>query len=162
MMHDTADPSKEYILRLSLIREEMRFEIGILHDRINALISTEAFLSISFTMALVYSGARWSDKFFLVAPMLSLIGFLLAVLAWPGVNTRYRIVVEWNILLMATLNEAHGLPDFMWRPSVFQAGDSRTQADHRNGLLFARLVPIVFAIAWIILAGIVLTAPLRS
>lgn len=161
-MHDTADPSKEYILRLSFIREEMRFEIGILHDRINALISTEAFLLISFTMALVYSNARWSDKFFLVSPMLSLIGFLLAVLAWPGVNTSYRIVVEWNILLIATLNEAHGLPDFMWRPSVFQDGDSRTQADHRNGLLFARLVPIVFAIAWTILTGIVLTAPLRS
>ena len=161
-MHDTADPSKGHILRLSFIREEMRFEIGILHDRINALISTEAFLLISFTMALVYSNARWSDKFFLVSPMLSLIGFLLAVLAWPGVNTSYRIVVEWNILLMATLNEAHGLPDFMWRPSVFQVGDSRTQADHRNGLLFARLVPIVFAIAWTILAGIVLIAPLRS
>ncbi len=44
MSHDTADPSKEHILRLSLIREEMRFEVGILHDRINALISTEAFL----------------------------------------------------------------------------------------------------------------------
>ncbi len=98
---------EEHVRRLAFVREEMRFEIGILHDRINALISAEAFLLISFTMSLVYATAHWKDKFFFVPPMLSLIGFMLAVLAWPGVNTSYKIIVEWNIILVQVLTEAH-------------------------------------------------------
>jgi hypothetical protein len=160
-MQDVADLPEKHVRRLAFIREEMRFEIGVFHDRINALISTEAFLLISFTMALVYSNAHWSDKFFLVAPMLSVIGFTLAVLAWPGINTSYKILVEWNVLLVQVLNEAHGVSDLMWRPSLFAGGDRRTQADHRNGMLFARSVPVVFAAAWVILAVVVLTAPWR-
>jgi len=160
-MQDVADLPDEHVRRLAFIREEMRFEIGVFHDRINALISAEAFLLISFTMALVYSNAHWSDKFFLVAPMLSVIGFTLAVLAWPGINTSYKILVEWNVLLLQVLNEAHAVSNFMWRPSLFTGGERRTQADHRRSMLFARSVPVVFAAAWAILAVVVLTAPWR-
>ncbi len=103
----SAELPEEHVRRLAFVREEMRFEIGILHDRINALISAEAFLLISFTMSLVYATAHWRDKFFFVPPMLSVIGFMLAVLAWPGVNTSYKIIVEWNIILVQVLSEAH-------------------------------------------------------
>lgn len=160
-MQDVTHLPEEHVRRLAFIREEMRFEISVLHDRINALISAEAFLLISFTMALAYSNAHWSDKFFLVAPMLSVIGFTLAVLAWPGVNTSFKIIVEWNILLVQVLNEARAVSDFMWRPSLFAGGDRRTHDDHRNGMLFARAVPVVFAVAWAILAVVVLIAPWR-
>lgn len=139
----------------------MRFEIGILHDRINALISAQAFLLISFTMALVYAGSRWGDKFFFVAPILSVIGFMLSALAWPGISTSYRTVVEWNIILVRVLNEASADPKFIWTPSLIADGERRIQADHRNGLLFARFIPVVFAVAWVVLASVVLTAPLR-
>ncbi len=160
-MQDIPSLPQEHIRRLAFIREEMRFEVGVLHDRINALISAEAFLLISFTMALAYSNAHWSDKFFLVAPMLSLIGFMLAVLAWPGVNTSFKIIVEWNVMLVQVLNEAHAVSGIMWRPSLFVGGDRRTHNDHRNGMLFARSVPVVFAVAWAILAVVVLIAPWR-
>ena len=160
-MPDDMNLAETHVRRLAFIREEMRFEIGVLHDRINALISAEAFLLISFTMALAYSTSHWSGKFFLVAPMLSVIGFMLAVLAWPGVNTSFKIMVEWNILLVQVLDEAHAVADFMWRPSVFTDGNRRTQADHRHGLLFARSVPVVFAVAWAILGAVVMVAPLR-
>ncbi len=143
------------------IRDEMRFEIGILHDRINALVSAEAFLIISFTMSLAYSGEGPTGRFFPVAPLLAAIGFLLAVLAWPGVNRGVAIVAEWNLLLIAALKGARADPGFVWRPSVDAAGDARTQAHHRNSMLFARFVPAVFALAWIALGAIVLTAPLR-
>ncbi len=139
----------------------MRFEIGILHDRINALISAQAFLLISFTMALVYAGSRWGDKFFFVAPILSVIGFMLSVLAWPGIGTSHKIVVEWNVILVRVLNEASANPNFIWTPSLIVDGERRIQADHRRGLLFARFIPVVFAVAWVILATVVLTAPLR-
>jgi len=71
-MQDVADLPDEHVRRLAFIREEMRFEIGVFHDRINALISAEAFLLISFTMALVYSNAHWSAKF--VTAQVSVIG----------------------------------------------------------------------------------------
>ena len=147
--------------RVQAIREEMKFELGVLHDRINALVSAEAFLIISFTMSLAYANDRWSSRFFLVAPVLASIGFLLAVLAWPGVERGVEIVGEWNELLIGALSEARKDPHFVWRPSVGVAGDARTQDLHRKGMLFARLVPVVFAVAWLLLAALVLTGPMR-
>ncbi len=147
--------------QVQAIRDEMKFEIGILHDRINALVSAEAFLIISFTMALAYAGEGPSGRFFAVAPLLAAVGFLLAVLAWPGVNRGVAIVVEWNLLLIAALKGARMDPSFVWRPSVDAAGDARTQSRHRASMLFARFVPAVFAVAWVLLAAIVLTAPMR-
>ncbi len=144
----SAELPAEHGRRLAFVREEMRFEIGILHDRINALISAEAFLLISFTMSLVYATAHWWDRFFFVPPMLSVVGFMLAVLAWPGVNTSYKLVVEWNIILVRVLSEAHATSNFMWPDALFVSGERRTQAAHRNSMLFARSVPIVFAVAW--------------
>ena len=149
-----------YAKRVLAIREEMKFEVGILHDRINALVSAEAFLIISFTMSLAYANDRWSARFFWIAPLLALIGFLLAVLAWPGVNRSFEIVAEWNLLLIEALNEAKREPHFVWRPSIDIAGDARTQGYHRRGMLFTRFVPVVFAVAWVLLATIVLTGPI--
>ena len=143
------------------IREEMKFELGVLHDRINALVSAEAFLIISFTMSLAYSNDRWSSRFFLVAPVLAVIGFVLAILAWPGVRRGVEIVVEWNELLIRALDEARKDPGLVWRPSVDVAGAVRTQDLHRRGMLFSRFVPMAFAVVWVLLAAIVLTGPMR-
>jgi len=139
----------------------MRFETSVFHDRVNALISAEAFLLISFTMALNYASAGLAGKFFWITPVLSIIGFTLAALAWPGVNTGYKILVEWNLLFVDVLNEAHALPTFNWRPSVFVKGNQRIQLDHRRSMLFSRYVPFIFMIAWVVLAGVVLTSPWR-
>ena len=139
----------------------MRFETSVFHDRVNVLISAEAFLLISFTMALNYASAGLTGKFFWIAPALSIIGFTLAALAWPGVSTSYKIIVEWNLLFVDVLNEAHAISTFRWRPSVFMESDRRIQLDHRRGMLFSRYVPIIFMIAWVVLAGVVLTSPWR-
>ena len=139
----------------------MRFETSVFHARVNVLISAEAFLLISFTMALNYASAGLTGKFFWIAPALSIIGFTLAALAWPGVSTSYKIIVEWNFLFVDVLNEAHAISTFRWRPSVFMESDRRIQLDHRRGMLFSRYVPIIFMIAWVVLAGVVLTSPWR-
>ena len=46
MLRETSDMEVDDVRRLAFLREETRFEIGLLHDRINALISAEAFLTI--------------------------------------------------------------------------------------------------------------------
>jgi len=158
---DVGETDDEQMKRVSAIREEMRFEISVFHDRINALISAEAFLLISFTMALSYANAGPAGKFFWITPALSVIGFTLAVLAWPGVNTSYKIIVEWNLLFVDVLNEAHASSTLKWRPSVFVQGDRRIQLDHRRSMLFSRYAPVIFIIAWVVLAGVVLTSPWR-
>ncbi len=79
---------EKYAKRVLDIREEMKFEVGILHERINSLVSAEAFLIISFTMSLAYSNEGWLGRFFLITPLLASIGFLLAVL---GRVVNYRI-----------------------------------------------------------------------
>ncbi len=150
--------SDDHLRRISAIREEMRFETGVFHDRINALISAEAFLLISFTMALAYAGHGAGTPFSWISPTLSVIGFALAVLAWPGVTTSYKIVVEWNVLFVDVLHEAHAASTVQWRPSVFVDGGKPTHADHRRSLLFSRFVPAIFMVAWLVLACIVLAA----
>ncbi len=134
----------------------MRFEIGVFHDRVNALISAEAFLLISFTMALTYAGPGSGTSLFWISPALSVIGFTLAALAWPGVLTSYKIIVEWNILFVDVLNAAHAASTIAWRPSVFVDGERRIHADHRRGMLFSRFVPVIFMVAWVVLACLVL------
>jgi hypothetical protein len=155
-MREISGLPEDHVRRIAFIREEMRFEVGVLHDRINAIISAEAFLIISFTMALGYVRSQSGYVYSLIASLLALLGFSLATLAWPGVNASYKIVVEWNLLLVQVLNEAHAASSLIWRPSVFATGDRRTHAEHRNGLLFARSIPIVFATAWAFLAALAL------
>ena len=64
--------------RLALVRAEIRFEIDLLHQRVNALLAAEAFLTIAYTAAMS-NGARWGLSFATVAaPVLSVLGLLLA------------------------------------------------------------------------------------
>ena len=112
-------------------------------------------------MSLAYAGSGPLGKFYWITPALSAGGFTLAVLTWPGLSTGYRIIVEWIVLFMDALNEAHASSALKWRPSVFVDGDRRIHAAHRRGMLFSNHMPVVFLIAWAILACIVLTSPWR-
>ena len=161
MLEKSATPVG-YIRRLAFIREETRFEIGLLHDRINALISAEAFLTIAYTMAMSNSNVRWGAAFSaLVPPILSLLGFVLAILAWPGVNSSYKILVEWNVQQLALMHGDPVMTEVMWRLDSLGSGSRRTNPDRGLSMLFARAVPTVFGIAWAALTIIAIVLPLR-
>jgi hypothetical protein len=150
------------VRRLAFIREETRFEIGLLHDRINALISAEAFLTIAFTMAMSNSNAHWGTTFtILVPPILSVVGLILAGLAWPGVDASFKIILEWNARQVHLMQENAHLTDVMWRLDVLGRGNHRADPDQRNTMLFARAVPAVFGIAWAVLTVVALVLPFR-
>ncbi len=155
---EAAAENDDHQARIAVIRDEMRFEIGVFHERINALISAEAFLLISFTMALAYAGPGSGAALRWISPTLAAVGFTLAALAWPGVATSYKIIVEWNILFVDILNAAHAATTIEWRPSVFVDGDRRIHAAHRRGMLFSRFVPLIFMVAWVVLAGLALAS----
>jgi hypothetical protein len=138
--------------RLALARDETRFELGLLHERVNALLAAEAFLCIAYTAAMS-NGASWGEAFARVAaPVLALLGLLLALLAVPGVATTVRIVRDLTTQqdeLFARLRGAasayHGAPG---RPSA--------TSDQRRSLLFFRAVPLLFAAVWVVLGVLAL------
>lgn len=143
--------------RLALVRDETRFELQLLHERVNALLAAEAFLTITYTAAMS-DGARWGHAFALVAaPVLAVLGLALALLAWPGVTATARIVLSHTALqdqLSAQLPASattglHGGP-----------GRRSATVDQRRSLLFSRAVPVLFAAVWLVL--LVLTTVLLS
>jgi hypothetical protein len=143
---DVPDPVAD-AARLSAVRAETRSELGLLHDRVNALLAAEAFLTIAYTAAMS-NGAAWGRAFATVgAPVLAVLGLLLALLMLPGVATTTRIVLAQTALQDALFERLRGTA------SDYHAGAGRPAAvaDQRRGLLFFRAVPVLFAVVWVVL-----------
>jgi hypothetical protein len=152
-MSSDTEGSPDPAERLAFIRGELRFELGLLHDRVNALVAAEAFLTIAYTTAMS-NGARWGAVFSaIVSPILAVLGLLLALLAWPGVATTVRLVLGWTagqdevLRSGASLSAVSGLP-----------GRS-ADVDQRRSMLFFRAVPGLFALVWTVLAVVALVLP---
>ena len=161
-MRDDSEPPVDIARRFIFLREETRFEIGLLHDRINALISAQAFLTIAFTMALSNSNDRWGETFTrIVPPVLSLVGLVLAIFAWPGIDASFKIIIEWTTRQRQFMRENPLITDLMWRLEVPGKGMVRADPDTRRTMFFARAVPAVFAVAWAILTVIAVVLPRR-
>ena len=152
---------EEKIRQFVFLREETRFEINLLHDRVNALIGAEAFLTIAFTSAMANTHPRWGSTFsVVVGPALSIVGIVLALLAWPGVKASFKIIIEWNIRQRQLIRDSPVMVDTMWRPDP--PGRKKVRADpnvHRS-MIFARSVPFVFVVAWTILGTVAVSLPL--
>ncbi len=147
--------SSEAHERLTLIRAELRFELGLLHERVNALVAAEAFLTIAYTTAMS-NGARWGALFStVVAPILAVLGLLLAPLAWPGVATTVQLVLAWTASQNELLDRA---PELRSAVSVLPGRSS--EQDQRRGLLFFRAVPLLLALVWasLTVVALILTA----
>ena len=119
---------------LAEVRDATRFELGLLHQRVEALLAAEAFLTIAYTAALA-NGATWGRTFAVVAgPVLAVLGLLLAALAWPGVRATARIVLEQTA-----------------RSDRLTPARPPATADQRCSLLFFRAVPPLFCVVWVVL-----------
>ena len=58
---DVPDPAED-AARLDAVRAETRSELGLLHERVNALLAAEAFLTIAYVAAMS-DGAPWGRSF---------------------------------------------------------------------------------------------------
>ena len=134
--------------RLAFIREETRFEIGLLHDRVNALVGAEAFLTIAFTAAMS-SGAAGNATFSAVAsPILSALGLVLALLAWPGIDATVKIVLAWTARQNELLESEPVLSATVWGMTAPGRVDRRAHPDQWRSMLFFRAVPALFTLVW--------------
>lgn len=142
--------------QLAFIREETRSEITLLHERVNALVGAEAFLTIAFTGAMgntAPGGERFSA---VVGPVLSVLGLVLALLAWPGVESTVRTVRTWTARRTALLRRDPSLRTTVWGMAVEGRGEGRADPDHWRSMLFFRAAPPLFAVVWTVLTAYVL------
>lgn len=142
--------------RLAVMRDETRFEIGLLHDRVNALLAAEAFLTIAYTAAMS-NGTKWGPSFSLiVSPILSVLGLLLALLAWPGIDATVRIVLVWTARQRQLLNDHPSLSNTVHGLAATGRRQDRVHRDQQRSMLFFRTVPILFAAVWAALTAVTL------
>ena len=147
-MDGAASGPREAQERLAFIREETRFEIGLLHARVNALVGSEAFLTIAFTAAMS-SGASQEAAFSAVAsPILSGLGLVLALLAWPGVNATVNIILGWTAYRTELLENEPALAATTWGMATPGRADRRADPDQWRSMLFFRAVPALFTLTW--------------
>jgi hypothetical protein len=143
--------------QLTLVRDEIRFELQLLHERVNALLAAEAFLTIAYTAAMS-NGAAWGHAFAAVAaPVLAILGLLLAPLASPGVAATARIFLVQTGLQRQLFERMHGS---MTVGFYAVPGRSSAVTDQRLSLIFSRAVPLLFSAVWtalLVLTVILLT-----
>jgi hypothetical protein len=138
--------------RVARVREETGTELGLLHDRVNALLGAEAFLTIAYTAAMS-NGAPWGRTFAAVgAPVLALLGLLLALLTLPAVRGAARILLA----LSAQQDELFGRLGGTAPGYHGGAGRPSALADQRRALLFFRAVPVLFVVVWVVLGVLAL------
>jgi hypothetical protein len=157
-MNSEAKGPPSAVERLAFVRAQLRFELGLLHERVNALVAAEAFLTIAYTTAMS-NGARWGATFSaVVSPILSVLGLLLALLAWPGVATTVRLVRGW------TASQSELLQDDAARLLAAMAGlpGRDPVRDQRRSMLFFQAVPGLFVLVWAALTVVALALPARS
>ncbi|GAB2597198.1 hypothetical protein GCM10009593_43250 [Microlunatus antarcticus] len=145
------DPAAD-AARLAAVREETRDELGLLHERVNALLGAEAFLTIAYTAAMS-NGAPWGRVFAgVAAPVLAVLGLLLALLTLPAVRGAARIL----LVLSAQQDELFGRLGGTAPGYHGGAGRPSSWADQRRALLFFRAVPVLFVVVWIALGVLAL------
>lgn len=142
--------------RLALIRAELRLELSLLHDRVNALLAAEAFLTIAYTAAMS-NGAPWGARFSAaVSPILSLLGLLLALFAWPGVAGTVKLVLAWTADQVELLNRDAALASGTSRFPTSRTDTGQIMLSQRRSMLFFRVVPGLLAIVWTALTAVAL------
>jgi len=140
--------------RLAFIREEIRSEISLLHERVNALVQAEAFLTIAFTGAMSGAAPGGDDFSAVVGPVLSVLGLLLALLAWPGIEVTVRTIRTWTARRTALLRSDPALTATVWGIAAQGRGEGRHDPDHWRSMLFFRTAPGLFVVVWTVLTAV--------
>jgi len=132
---------------LAFYRSEIRFESEVVNGRLQALLSSQAFLVIAYATAMTGSTTRWGDHMvLLIPPLFSLLGFMLALMALPGIRAGYAAIGKWEEKQRALHHRYPHLAEFTLATSEDDTRDMMRRG--QRGALFAHQAPFVFLIAW--------------
>lgn len=132
---------------LAFYRSEIRFESEVVNGRLQALLGSQAFLVIAYATAMTGSTTRWGDRMvLLIPPLLSLLGFMLALMALPGILAGYAAIGKWEEKQRALHCRCPNLREFTLAASDDETRDMMRRG--QRGALFAHQAPFVFLVAW--------------
>ena len=130
-------------------RDEIRSESQLLGTRLNAMISSQSFLTIAYASSMASSNGHWRQPFTLtLPPIMALLGMILVMLARPGLISAQAAIEHWRGREAELFRAYRNL-----EPYTLATDDaSRTELGHRRreGALFAQRAPLVFIFAWLL------------
>ncbi|MFP2930646.1 hypothetical protein ACLESO_36700 [Pyxidicoccus sp. 3LG] len=137
---------------LQFYRSEIKFESDMLSSRLNAFISSQAFLVIAYAGSLGALARDWGNPLILVLPpSLALLGLVLALHAGPGIRAAHAVIQEWHLRQRELLSRAEDLEDYRraLSPTPEDRGPGAAVRDRfKQGTVFAKHAPWIFALAW--------------
>lgn len=126
-------------------REQMQHESGLMLARLNALISSQAFLVIAYSTSMGSANGRWHEPFaMLLPPTLALLGLVLAFHARLSIVAARAAANRWRQRLTQAIREHAELAP--WRD---EADDDELAWGRKAGEVFARRAPIIFMTGWV-------------
>lgn len=137
---------------LKFYRSEIHFQSTLLSGRLNAFISSQSFHVIAYASATSGLIGQWGEPFALLfPPVVALLGLVLALQAWPGIKAAYDVIEEWRQRQDALLAASPELSRYDLHATA--RGPDAPQPNianrhFRQGALFARHAPWIFALAW--------------
>lgn len=138
---------------LSFYRSEIRFESEVVNGRLQALLGSQSFLVIAYATAMTGSNNHWGSTLIVLIPVLfSLLGLVLALMAWPGIRAAYAAIAKWETKERALHDRCVSLANFTLAANENDSLDMTRRS--QEGALFAHRAPLVFVIAWMIFAAI--------
>lgn len=136
---------------LAFVRGEIRHESGMLSSRLGAFLTSQSFLLIAYGTTMSGSLGQWRTPFtLLIPPALALLGLVLAAYAWVGVRAAAVVLAQWHARQDELMDGNPALEGY--RPAVpggrGAADAAGTERLRRQGTVFAKHTPPIFAAAW--------------
>lgn len=136
--------------QLDYIRTEIRSEIGLLNNRLNALMSSQSFLVIAYASTLSSSNGDFRSLFTVILPpFLAILGAALVLEARPSLKAALEAIDDWR---HREANLVGSSADF--DPYTLAVDDNSRRAvkqRQHQGRHFATRAPLIMLIAWLVL-----------
>jgi hypothetical protein len=150
--------------RLRFYRREIGLQYELASNRLDALISSQSFLVLGYATVIAQSIGRWHNPLLVaLLPALAFLGLLLCYQAWRGIRAAYSVAAVWRERERDLLDEDADARAYMHRDDA-ESGPSGHGLENpaREGALFGRLAPGIFAVAWAYLGVLAVVLYLRT
>jgi hypothetical protein len=139
--------------RLDFYRREIQYEMNILSNRTNAYLASQSFLVIAYASSMANMNPEWGKLFTLVVPlMMSILGIVSSVHAWPGIQAAYQIIDHWYYKQSNLLQNDPSMGRAYDDSPLFTKQES-THGGYRKALLFSMRTPWIFGVFWLLLGA---------
>jgi hypothetical protein len=137
--------------RLDFYRSEIHFETSILSNRTNAYLGAQSFLVIAYASSMNNVNPDWGNLFTLVVPLLlSVLGLVCSLHAWPGIKAAYQIIDHWYFK-QTHLLKSEPLMGRAYDESPLFTEHESTEGGYGKALKFSMRTPWIFSVFWLVL-----------